>query len=634
MTTKRNPKKIIIEEDDDIDEKSLRERMNAAEDERQKRQKERQQRKKQRRERVEKMVYQDRPVPLSQDEKLDLHNKKILEELERREKILEEKMKRMETKMESFNEEKNKELEDKLINNFIKKIALENYNKLDNKLKILATSLNTQIEEISSKNKDNDIDETLKMKSMFNNMQTKLKDMENELNSKKDMMEEDDIQYEQMQRQINDITLLLARKDTLNKDNEIILTDLEKKIGKLVNENVDELYSKLDKKIDKKLTQENRINEIMERILKIEDISEKFQEKPTQDNIDEIMESAIEQLKHNSDIRMEKMYVELRKRINKLENVDDDNVNIKESMIKDMERRLYEMEVYKKRKDQDERKKLRRLEKQRKKDEKRSFMKKKNRILQKHNLITNNDEPIIEEVKEVIAVKEEEKELKKPEIHPYMELLNKLKLKLPRKTLSVYNQKEIDNLYKELGTKNQKYRNKVRKVMILKKNQLKNKYGAKKAFGVSRGTIILDDKELERVSIYKKYGCEIKERFMKRAKIYLKYMHNFTLSLLNKETQEKLCIYYDESVKPKMVIIEYKNKSGIKLEKCRRTLKIGEDLIFDFHSFEDNIGEHLNINFDKFNLKFNRMMRVTSLESNCHFEIVVEEFDDDELFDI
>ena len=63
----------------------------------------------------------------------------------------------------------------------------------------------------------------------------------------------------------------------------------------------------------------------------------------------------------------------LRKRINKIETIgetDNTNVNIKEQMIKDMERRIYEIEVYKKRVDKLEERKRKRLDKEKKKRKK------------------------------------------------------------------------------------------------------------------------------------------------------------------------------------------------------------------------------------------------------------------------
>ena len=127
---------------EDLEEQSLRARMDAAEKDRQKRQKERNQRKKDRRNRVEKIM--NRPIPLTEDQKLEQQKDKILEELERREKILEEKMKAMGNKITEDSAIKTQELEDNLVNSFIKKIAMDNYNKLEDQLKQLSTSLNTK----------------------------------------------------------------------------------------------------------------------------------------------------------------------------------------------------------------------------------------------------------------------------------------------------------------------------------------------------------------------------------------------------------------------------------------------------------------------------------------------------------
>ena len=82
-------------DDDEIDEESLRERMEASEKQRGERHKLRQQSKKNRRHRVEKIIHGDNPAPVTQQDKLESYKKKIFEELEKREKLLDEKMKIM-----------------------------------------------------------------------------------------------------------------------------------------------------------------------------------------------------------------------------------------------------------------------------------------------------------------------------------------------------------------------------------------------------------------------------------------------------------------------------------------------------------------------------------------------------------
>ena len=165
-------------------------------------------------------------------------------------------------------------------------------------------------------------------------------------------------------------------------------------------------------------------------------------------------------------------------------------------------------------------------------------------------------------------------------------------------------------------------------------NELKIKQHATKAYGVKRGVIYLDDKELMRTKIFKKYGCEIKEKFLKKCKIYLKYMHNFNFTFKDVEKNERLVIYYDESVKPNMLIVEYKNKYGTQLKKIRKTLSIGDEIEIKIKSYEDKKGEHLKIDLLGYSIEFNHLIRVMNIQCNSFFEIEVLEFDDDILFDI
>jgi len=167
-------------DDDDIDEESLRQRIEASERDRIKRNEIRAQRKKDRKSRVEKII--DRPLALTGDDKLEIHKKNILAELEKREKILESKMKSMEKKIVGNNELKNKEMEDKIVNNFINKLAVDHYNKLDEKLKKLATTLNNKIDGLANKNQNIETTETKKIKTMFLAVQNQMKSFEEILN--------------------------------------------------------------------------------------------------------------------------------------------------------------------------------------------------------------------------------------------------------------------------------------------------------------------------------------------------------------------------------------------------------------------------------------------------------------------
>ena len=649
-------RRIIIDDDDDeMDEQSLRERMDAAEEERQKRQRERQQRKKERRSRVEKIM--ERPLPLTKEEKFEQYKNKIFEELEKREKILEERMKSLENKLMDNNDQKNKDLENKLVNNFIKRITLENYNKLENKLKSLTNSFNSKIDEMTKDQKNNKNNE--KINSMLLSMQDKLKYLEEkererietEDDEEEETVDDDDDQYELLQKQINDITLLIAKKDT-----NVEIKDLEKTIGDIVNDNVDKLdkklydeldkklyskldkklYDELDKKIDMKLKQENQMTEIMNRIAELENVTNK-----EDIDIDQLLGNVLDQIKNNNDKKMEKMYIELRKRIHRAERTDDDNVKVKESIIKDMERRLYEIEIYKKRIEKQELKKQKKLEKKHNKLKK--FNNKRKLILQKHNLLSIEEEKELEEDNKIEKNKEEEERQKKimigegdkevEELHPYIELMNKLRTRLPRKTLGVASSKEINNIYKELSKKHERERGISTKKMKRKKIELKNKYSMKKAYGVQRGIINLDDKEGKKVKIYKKYGCVIKDRFLKSTSIHMKYMHNFFFDFLNTDTNEKMSLYYNDT-KPHLIYVEHKDNFKQKIKKIRRRLKIGEKINIKIKTYQDFHGEHLNISFLTYDIKFDEILRITQINSNIFYEIDVEEFDDMELFDI
>ena len=636
-------KKIILEDDfDDIDEQSLRERMDAAEEERQKRQDERQKRKKDRRKRVEQMIYQDKPIPLTEKEKFDIHTKKIFEELERREKNLEEKMKQMEETMTTENDKKNQELEDKIVNNFIKKLTMDNYIKLDEKIKNLTSSFNEKIEKVVLTKKNEESNDNQKIKSLVTKMQNKLHNMEEYIQEKEEINEEDELQYEQLQKQINDITLLLSKRDT--EKNEISFNDFELKVNQLINENVDAIQKKLDKKIDEKLNQENRFHDIINRIQKIENITENKDDKQ---NIDNILENVIEQLKDNNDARMEKMYTELRKRINKIENIDDNNVKVKDDILNDMERRIYEIEVYKKRIDKQEERRKKKVEKdlERKNRKKKKFSEKKNKILQKHNLSIIEENSIHdEEIKKEPENKkyqmlprlnqdDEEENKNNMNLNSYINLLNLIKKK-QKKLLIVTSEKELESLYREFSNKYEKFRITPMKKMLLTKNELEKKQGASKAYGVKRGIIYLDDKKNIQTKVFKKYGCEIKERFIKECVIVLKYMHNFNFTFTDIEKNNRLVIYYDESVKPNMLIIEYKSKQETIVKKIRKVLNIGEELEIILNIYENKLGEHLELELCNHKLDLNHLLRIMKIQCNCYFEIEIKEFDDDILFDI
>ena len=640
-------RKIIIDDDERelLEEQSLRERMDNAEKERIKRQEERQRRKKDRRSRVEKIM--DRPLPISREEQFRNYKKEVFEELEKREKILENKMKMIEDKLTSNNDQKNKELEDNLVNNFIKKITLENYTKIDDKLKLLTTSLSEKIENLSKNKNTEEIEENKTIKSMMVGMQNKLKDMEKDLKNKKDIEEDEGTdsegeQYDLLQKQINNITLLLAKNEKTNTELDIV--DLETKIGKIVNENVDKMYTKLDKKIEMKMSQDDRMSDIMGKIVELENVSMQIKNETKEEveknknNFDLVIGTVIDQIKNNNDKKMERMYIDLRKKINKIENIGDDKVNIKEAMIKDMERRLFEIETYKKKVEKSERKKKDRLMKNelKKEKKKKKYDNKKNWILKKHNLISDDVE--VEEPKKMskkISLTKEIKQEDLENVHPYVVLYNKLKSRIPNKWLSVFNDKEITNYHKELASKYEKDRNGAFKKMKLQQNKLRNKYSMKKAYGSSRGVIILDNREGDRVKIYKKYGCQIKERFLNRAKIFMQYMHNFNFCFKNEENGDVLNIYYDDTVKPYMIYVEYKSKNrGTILYKYKKRMIIGEKIEIKINTYEDSKGEHFRVRFLKFDKEFDKMVRIMNINSNVYFEIYVEEFEDDTLFDI
>ena len=109
------------------EERLVRERIEASEKDRQKRRKEREKSKRDRRKRVEKII--DRPLPVSQDDKLKISERKIFEELEKRERLLDEKMESIQRRIVDDDkiQEQIKEVEDKLLNNFVKKLAEEQY---------------------------------------------------------------------------------------------------------------------------------------------------------------------------------------------------------------------------------------------------------------------------------------------------------------------------------------------------------------------------------------------------------------------------------------------------------------------------------------------------------------------------
>lgn len=631
-------RKIIIDDDERemLEEQSLRERMDAAEKDRVKRQEERKQRKKDRRNRVEKMF--DRPI--SKEEKLEKYKKEVLDELEKREKLFEERILQMENKLTSATTQQNKELEDNLVNNFIRRITFENYSKLDDRLNTLTTSLTERIEDLSKKKNRTEAEDSKKIKSMMVGMQNKIKEMEEDLKNKKDIEEEEeteseDGQYELLQSQLNDITLLLAKKDKANAEIDVI--DLETKIGRIVND-------KIDEKIDMKLSQDNRMNDMMEKIADLENISTNIKKEikdgeKDKSKFDLILGNVIDQLKDNNDKKMERMYKELKKKINRIEKIDDDKVSIKETMIKDMERRLYEIEVYKKKIERNEDRRKSKAEKEilKKERRKRKYDNKKNWILKKHNLLSDDIklDNINKNNGKISLTKKITDEDIKIDGNPYMKLYNTLKSRIPSKWLTPFNDKQTTNLYKELASRYERNRNGAFKKMKLKKNELTNKYSMKKAYGAKRGVVILDNREGERVKIYKKYGCEIKERFLNKATIYMQYMHNFSFCLKNKENGDVLNIYYNETEKPSMVYIEYKSKTrGKKLYKYKKKMVIGEKIEIKINSYEDSRGEHLRVRFGGFDIEVDNMIRIMSISGNIYFEIYVEEFDDDALFDI
>lgn len=75
-----------IDDIDDIDEESLRERMNASEKQRGERRKIREESKKNRRRRVEKIIHGDNPPRITEQDKMEEYKNTIFLELEKREK--------------------------------------------------------------------------------------------------------------------------------------------------------------------------------------------------------------------------------------------------------------------------------------------------------------------------------------------------------------------------------------------------------------------------------------------------------------------------------------------------------------------------------------------------------------------
>lgn len=621
MSSKRN------NSDSEDEEESIRQRIAASEKERIKRGEERALRKKDRRNRVEKIIYQD-PV-LTANDKLELQKESILEELERREKILESKMEAMEEKIIGNSQVKNKEMEDNIVNNFINKLAIEHYNKLDEKLKKLSITLNSKIDGLANKNQKIENSETKTIKSMFVAIQNQMKILQENVNKQEEKRDKekkdeelDEGKYDQLQDQINDLTLLLSTKDN---EADVKVDNLEEKIKNMKNENINEMYLEMDRKIDLKLKQDNRLNEIFNKISQMEDIH-------NNDNIDNILENVIEQINFNNDDKIKKMYSELRFRINNVENMDHEQPNERERGLIDLEKRLVDIEMYKKRLEQEDEKRKKRIERQRLKDEKRDkkFSRLKNKILNKHKLGKDEDGSEEEELKELVI-----EQVIVPItfiVHPYIELLEYIKKKGSPKILEVCDSKGIEVLNRDLNRKYERYRGKALKGMLLVKNKLKN-IKSKNAYGIKRGTIELDSKEGERVKIFKRYNGLIKDRFIYDCKIYFTYYHNFNFTFENTFTNELLTLYYDSNVNPKMVVVSFKTKYGNKLKKYNKKINIGTPLIMDIKNYEDNNGEHLDISFLGFNVKFEHMLRIINIESNCYFEVELE-FNDDELFDI
>jgi len=258
----------------------------------------------------------------------------------------------------------------------------------------------------------------------------------------------------------------------------------------------------------------------------------------------------------------------------------------------------------------------------------RKFSKLKNKIHKKHNLtvveISDSEEDEIKEKSSIIQV-----EL----IHPYIKLLDEVKLILPRVTLNVYDDKNIEILYKKMSKKYERSRIKSLRKMNLLKNKLKVMYEPKKGYGIKKGIILLDDKEGEKVTVFKRYSAEIKNRFACLIKIYFQFYHDFNFTFSNKETKESFSFYYYDDIKPKMIVFSYKSKYGNKIEKYRIQLNIGEFLNLTLRNYEDNNGEHFCINFLNYSINFSHMLRIMDIESNCCFDVELE-CNDEILFDI
>lgn len=621
-----------MSDSDDIDEVSLRERMDASEKNRIERRKEREQRKKDRRHRVERLIGHDNPK-FVQNDKIEEYKNEIFEELSKREKLLEEKIRQMGNKITDKNDKQQQELENKIVNDFINKLAIENYNKLEEKIKHSTNALNNRINDIVIKNNESENNETKRLKKMFISLQNKMQNMEEDLGKKKDISTEEEIQYEELQKQIHDITTLIGNKES----NNIITPDLEEKINQMMMNNVDSMYDKLNREIEMKMNkekQDERINEILKKISEMENVKD---DNVNDDNNELIITNLVEQITKNNDIKMKKMYMEIIRRINKINTInDDDKINTKETIVIDLERRLNDIENYKKKLERENEKKLKQINKQKRKSEKekkskKRFSKLKNKILKKHNLsVLDNDESSSEDEIEVKTEKVIVK--KKDEKHPYMELFDKIKTRLPSKTLTVSSEKDIENLFRELGKKYERHRGKTIKEMTLLRNKLtREKINAE--YSKKRGIIVLDDRENEIIKIFKRYNVVIKERFAKEVNIYFTYYHDFNFTFENTLTKETLSLYYDDNTKPNMVIFSYKTKYKNYIKKYRKTFKIGEFIKLNIKTFENKMGEHLDIKFLDYEINFNHMLRIMNIESNCFFEIELQ-YDDEELFDI
>ena len=615
------------------EERLVRERIEASEKDRQKRRKEREQSKKDRRRRVEKII--DRPLPVSQDDKLKISEKKIFDELEKREKLLDEKLESLEKRIVEDDkiQEQIKEVEEKLVNDFIKKLAEEQYQKIDKKLKELTSKMNNRIDDIAKDKTHNVEHETKVLKEMLLSLQSKINDLE--------VVATDNTKYKELKEEMSILTNIVDNDMNTN------IEDIREKLKKMDEQNVkssivDKKFQELENKITKELNQDNRINDIMQKISQLENL--KVSTNGDDINFQDMLDDVISKLEDTNDKRMEVMYREMRKRINKLEKSknNNDGEEMQERLLVDLEKRLSIIENFKKKRERDEKKIQKRgsrltrsINKKSKiggKKKKKDFTSLKNQILQKHNLgIVQEEEDDIEiEVEDLPFLDEVDFE---SYVDPYLDFYERIKTRGKSGLLRPATLRDIDNLQRELNRKNDRLRNKMCKQMVRYKNEMTREKNKNRAYGRKRGEVIMDEKEYELVKIFKKFECLIKNRFANEIKIYFEYMHDFNFTFENKETKQSLSIYYDSKLKVKCIIVSYKKRFGNALKNFHHKFKIGDIVTMTLGMWEDGNGEHFRVKVMDNVVDFDEMFCIKNIESNCFYEIQVE-FNDEELFDI